>query len=403
MVSVRRVAPVLLLVVTIPLFAATKAKSKKSGSSSSHPPRELHLVGDHWTPYNPPDPATYPPTARTHAIKAGDTLSGIAQKEYGNGYLWPQLWESNTWITDAHWIYPGDVLLVQGEGTNAAGKGQVTTGTSTTTSTSASGTSQTGSSSMTGTSEQTPGTITVAEIHRENPPVPVGAEADVYCYGYIGDPNEPMPNSVLAYEDVETRRSPGEGEQPSGSNGDLIYITGGTTTGLTAGETYMVVEPDDLITHPRTGELLGRHYNYQGQIKILCAEETTARGIIVQNCREIHVGARLKPMPQLPIPIARIPEVPGFCDLPTGRTPGYIVDSQDWEFTLANGNLVQVNLGHDDQIQPGDFLTVYRDTPGLPRQVVGEIGILTTQSHTATGRIVGTRYAMQIGDSVESR
>jgi len=33
----------------------------------------------------------------------------------------------------------------------------------------------------------------------------------------------------------------------------------------------------------------------------------------------------------------------------------------------------------------------------------GEIGILTTQSHTATGRIVSTRYAMQIGDSVEAR
>ena len=81
MVSVRRVAPVLLLMVTIPLVAADKAKSKKS-QSSSRPPRELHLVGDHWTPYLPPDPATYPPNARTHAIKQGETLSGIAQQEY---------------------------------------------------------------------------------------------------------------------------------------------------------------------------------------------------------------------------------------------------------------------------------------------------------------------------------
>ena len=39
MVSVRRVAPVLLLVAALPLFGAEK----------SRPPRDLHQVGDHWT------------------------------------------------------------------------------------------------------------------------------------------------------------------------------------------------------------------------------------------------------------------------------------------------------------------------------------------------------------------
>ena len=76
MVSVRRVAPVLLLMVTIPLVAATKAKSKKS-ESSSRPPRELHLVGDHWTPYLSPDPATYPPAAGSSASAALGRLQSM--------------------------------------------------------------------------------------------------------------------------------------------------------------------------------------------------------------------------------------------------------------------------------------------------------------------------------------
>src|SRR2546430_8774595 len=113
MVSVRRVAPVLLLVLAMPLVGAEK-------KSSSRPPRDLHRFGDHWTPYNPPDPATYPPGAKTYAIKQGDTLWGIAKSLLGNAYLWPQLWESNTWITDAHWIYPGDVLLIEGEAAKQA-------------------------------------------------------------------------------------------------------------------------------------------------------------------------------------------------------------------------------------------------------------------------------------------
>src|SRR5260221_13420566 len=114
MVSVRRVAPILLLA-AIPVFGAAK-----EATSSSHPPRELHRVGDHWTAYNPPDAGSYSPGAKTITVKQGDTLWGLAQQSFKNAYLWPQLWESNTWITDAHWIYPGDVLLVEGEAAQAA-------------------------------------------------------------------------------------------------------------------------------------------------------------------------------------------------------------------------------------------------------------------------------------------
>src|ERR1700692_2082712 len=108
MVSVSRVVvPVLLLVVAIPVLGAAK-------KSSSNPPRDL-LAGDHWTAYNPPDPSTWPAGSKTYTIKAGDTLWGVAQQFFKNAYMWPQLWEANTWITDAHWIYPGDVLLIDAE------------------------------------------------------------------------------------------------------------------------------------------------------------------------------------------------------------------------------------------------------------------------------------------------
>src|SRR5258705_36455 len=104
-------APVLLLLVAFPLAGAGK---------SLRPPGGRPKGGDHWTAYNPPDPSTYPAGAKTYTIKQGDTLWGLAQAQLGNAYLWPQLWESNTWITDAHWIYPGDVVLVEGEGVRAA-------------------------------------------------------------------------------------------------------------------------------------------------------------------------------------------------------------------------------------------------------------------------------------------
>jgi len=388
MVSVRRVAPVLLLALALPAFGKTTPKS------STHPPRELHRVGDHYTPYNPPDPSTYAPGAKTYTIKGGDTLWGLAQQFYKNAYLWPQLWEANTWITDAHWIYPGDTILVEGETSANAN-------VATTTQPSGNASASTAAPEP---SENTPlPTINVAPAAA---PIPLGTEADVYCYGYIGDPNESLPNRITSFEDVEMTYHPHVLEQTdSMSGGDLVYVDGGSATGVIPGETYLLVMPGDMVTHPLSGATIGRQYEYIGQLRILCGDDTHSRAIITQACREVPRGARLKPMPQLPIPIARVPDVPAFCDPPSARTNGFIIQAQGFQQIIGVGELIQINLGKDDQLQPGDFMTVYRESPepGQPRQVLGEIGILTTESHTATARVVAMRRSMEIGDHVEAR
>lgn len=402
MVSVRRVAPVLLFVMATTAVAVDASAQRQS----SQPPRDLHRVGDHWTAYNPPDPATYPPGSRTHEIKAGDTLWQLAQTYYSNPYLWPQLWESNTWITDAHWIYPGDVLLVGGEGTAAAadtsnGEGAMSTVTPRT------ATMAEGDNAF--TASVTDDGIAVARMAVVNNPIPLGTESDIFCYGYIGDPDEPMPNYVQSHEDVEIKYLPRAKPEMSGiaAPGDLVYISGGASTGLVAGETYIVVQPEEMVVHPATGAVLGRQYNYVGQLRVLCTDTQPglSRAIVVEACREINIGARLKPMPQLPIPIARIPELPAWCDPPSARTSGYIVDSRGWDLGLVEGVLVQIDLGSDNQVEPGDFLTVFRSSPrpDQPRMVLGELGVLTTEAKTATAVVVRARREMVVGDQVEMR
>ena len=393
MVSVRRVAPVLLLVI-----ATSAAFGQRQ---SSQPPRELHKVGDHWTAYNPPDPASYPAGARTHEIKQGDTLWGLAQTYYSNPYLWPQLWEANTWITDAHWIYPGDVLLIEGEGAmqaveaNTAGtteSGGVTLGT--------------GRESDVFAAETGSG-IPVARMNMESRPLALATEADIYCYGYIGDPNEPMPNFIASHENIDVKYVPGYIPSLPGSatTGDLVFVHGDASTGLVAGETYLLVLPEVVIPHPVTHQPLGMQYDYIGQARVLCTEDGRSRAVIVQACREIPIGTRLKPLPQLPIPIARVPELPQWCDPPTGKTSGYIVDSRGWELGMVEGTLVQVDLGRDDQLQPGDFLTVSRPSehPDQPMMVLGQLGVLTTESRTATAIVISVRRELHIGDRVELR
>lgn len=61
----------------------------------------------------PPTPAPANPAPRTHTVVRGDTLWGIAQRYYGNGTLWPRIFDANrSKIADPHWIFPAQVFVI---------------------------------------------------------------------------------------------------------------------------------------------------------------------------------------------------------------------------------------------------------------------------------------------------
>src|SRR4030043_1577788 len=47
-------------------------------------------------------------TEGVYTIKKGDTLWDISAKFLKDPFLWPKLWQRNPYITNPHWIYPGN-------------------------------------------------------------------------------------------------------------------------------------------------------------------------------------------------------------------------------------------------------------------------------------------------------
>jgi LysM repeat protein len=61
----------------------------------------------------PPPPPAPAPVGRTHTVVRGNTLWGLAKSYYGNGALWPRIFDANRGkIKDPHWIHPGQVFTI---------------------------------------------------------------------------------------------------------------------------------------------------------------------------------------------------------------------------------------------------------------------------------------------------
>jgi hypothetical protein len=372
-------------------------------AGADRPPQQLHLVGDHWTAWEPP--VDLPPDVEVYTIVAGDTLWDLAARFLGNPYLWPQLWERNQYILDAHWIYPGDPLVVgvEVEPVEDLGGGEEGAGEE----------GAPGEGEGPGEGEEgLPGAVAGGA------PVPLGSESDIYCSGFVGDLEESFPQRIIGSEDEAVARESGRTEGTAASSfgsidtlrygmatGDIVYIDGGRAAGLSPGMVFTIVEPSIAIRHPVNGDVFGRLYRHTGRLRVLSVQEETAIAEIIAACDPVIVGSLLRPFEPEPVPLARrtVMRPPSFpasgeslVDAPV------ILRARDEIVALGEDHVVFIDRGVGDDVTPGDLYTIYRlNRRGMPPVVVGELAILSVHPRASVARIVASRQTIYVGDRLE--
>lgn len=350
------------------LFTATVVTAQ----GVAPPPKPLYLRGDHWTPYDPP---TYPEGSDVYIIQKGDTLWDLAQTNLGDPYLWPQIWERNPYILDSHWIYPGDPLIIDVAVQPPVAEQQV-------------------EGEETTMAEAMPTGEGEGEVE-EGIPFPLGSPSDVYCFATL-EPNDAVfPFSIKSAERIEM--------QDHYSEGDVVYIDGGVNQGVAAGDRFFIMHKERPLEHPVSGHHMGVVYSHRGQLKVLCAQEDTAIAEITLACDPVSIGDVLQPFSPVPVPLVLAPDPSDRCDVPNGNPTGYLVYAKDDVIDNGKDQLVFVDLGEAEGVYPGQFATVFRANPvgGMPRLVMGEVGILTVGENYSTARITQGWAPVGVGDRIE--
>jgi hypothetical protein len=236
----------------------------------------------------------------------------------------------------------------------------------------------------------------LAPVSSATGPIPVGSESDIYCSGWIGETRELFAGAIISAEMVDS--------QSSFIEGDIVYLDLGTSRGGDAGQEFWIVRPADLV-YRNDADLnpYGRLYTTPGRLRILCAQEESSIAEVVASCFDVQVGDRILPFEPVPVPLVRRTRMLTSCDPPSDRLNGRILWVRDTATAVAFDSVVFVDLGEENGLAPGDFLTVYRPRTDLKdlRTVLGEVAILRTGKRASLAKVTSMHEFMQRGDLVE--
>lgn len=287
------------------------------------------------------------------------------------------------------------------------------------------------------------------------PTRPAARPSETACGGFIAQTPPAAQFEVVGSDLEEERRVY--------SQGNHLYLSGGAQQGVRAGQEFSVVRPRGQFRSEFTRKkgALGVYSQEVGRVRVVRVRDQVSVAEVVSSCDAILLGDLLRPAPQR-VEIAARPVAPldRFAE-PTGRQTGRIVLARDGREVLARDNVLFIDLGAEDNVKAGDYLTVYRpegrgtivnygaeiaanarggyeseqfhggefsnqtqrvkDTdgsrfgrtvktpeirkrrPAVPRKVVGEILVLHVEGRAATAVVTRATQEIFTGDFVEAQ
>lgn len=186
-------------------------------------------------------------------------------------------------------------------------------------------------------------------------PLQVAGRTTLYCAGYIRLQRLPHLPEIVGSVD--------EQEQRTFADGDVVYINAGSQQGIKEGQNFQIIRPrgDVKGVHREKKGFLGTYVQEVGQLQVFKVRENTSAAQITTSCGDmVLLGDLLTAIPDRDSPVQRAEtNIDRFAD-PTGKQTGRLMMAKNNREMVARNDVVYIDLGVEDNVKPGDYLTIYR-------------------------------------------
>jgi hypothetical protein len=280
-----------------------------------------------------------------------------------------------------------------------------------------------------------------------------GRQRESACGGFIEQTPQAAAGQIVGAEQ--------ERERSVFAQGELVFIDAGAQSGVRAGQEFSVVRPRGQFTSKFTRKhgSLGVYTQEVGRLRVVRVRDRVSVAEVTNACVDLLFGDLLRPVQQREVPPARGEIALDRFAEPTGKQTGRIVLARDGRELLTRDHVVFIDLGAEDNVRVGDYLTVFRPEghgvlltydkeietnrrdgfqseklrgggfsiqshrvkdvdgsssgepvktpsikrhrPAVPRKVVGEVVVTRVEGRTATAVVTRVAQEIHTGDAVE--
>jgi hypothetical protein len=386
----------------VPGTAAPQEQKEPSAPDAGKPAAEQPgtpvVPGEKPTEAPPAAPvaAETPPPAKEelteYVIKKGDTLWDIANAFFKDPFLWPFIWKANPSISNPDLIFAGNKLTIPSLAPIER--------------------------AMQAPAEEQPivkeetALVAPEEQKTAKAPVPTPAPAEEAAPAEGGGlilPEERPQLVIDKYamlsagfvnnvENGDMIAGPQEQGKTTLGYDDIVFVKIKSRDSVNIGDKFLIYTPMDKVRHPKTRELAGRLIRGLGVLQITAkdpaADVLTAR--ITLSFDAIGKGSLLTPY-QEPTLIYQ-PSQTGAKDI-----SGYILEVTDQRSISGQTDIVYLDKGSADGVDPGDRFLVYAEPEkrGYPRKVIGEVQVFLVKERTSTAVVRKNTDTLARGDAVD--
>ncbi|WP_444915101.1 LysM peptidoglycan-binding domain-containing protein [Microbulbifer sp. TRSA007] len=333
---------------------------------------------------NPSHPDAY-------VVQKGDTLWDISSQFLVQPWYWPEIWQVNPQVENPHLIYPGDSLrlvYVDGQPQLQLQRGprayQLSPGVD---------------------DNRLSPSIRRQAVEDAIPAIPLDAINAFLSRTRIVEPG--------AFEGTPYVVSGSENHILMGA-GDILYARGDFAAPLPS---YGLYRPGPIYTDPVSGEVLGRQALGIGTLDLLQLDPDSnpdnnsnfsiATMGVRNTSREVRLEDRLMPVEERSIDALFHPSAPGV------TVDGVIVGVDEGVNQIGKFDVVILNSGDRDGLQPGNVLAIYKagstvrdriagDVVKLPDTRAGELMVFRTFEKMSLALVLDARRPLAVMDMVRN-